>query len=84
MSSIQTGATKVVYWKINILKENSIILKIGVMASCQKLGILLVIEFQKMTLSKNVNSKKYAPKLLLSNEKKNRMNEWDSNDFWHN
>ena len=32
-----------------------------------------------MTLSKNVNDKKCAPKLIFSNEK----NEKDSDDFWH-
>ena len=43
------------------------------MSSCEKLGIILVItQFQKMMLSKNVNNKKYAPK-LNTNEKEIRM-----------
>ena len=45
------------------------ILRIGVEVSCQNLGIILVIII--MMLSKIVNNKKCAPKLVFSNEKKN-------------
>ena len=49
------------------------------MASCRTLGIILVIKgFQKLMLSKNVNNKKYAPKLIFFNEKKI---EKDSDNF---
>ena len=52
--------------RINIPKGNYRILSFGLMASCQKQGIILVI------LSKNVNNKKCAPKLVFFNEKKLR------------
>ena len=54
--------------KINIPKGNYWILRIGVMGRCQKL-----------MLSKNVNNKKCAHKLIFFNEK----NEKYFDDFWH-
>ena len=39
------------------------------MGKCQKLGIILE---NKVMISKNVNDKKCAPKLILFNEKKLR------------
>ena len=53
-------------------------MKIGVVASCHKFGIILenkVIE--KLMLLKNVNKKKIAPKFVFFNEKKIN----DSNGF---
>ena len=41
------------------------------MGRCQKLGVILVSKvIQKLMLSKNVNNKKCAPKLIFFNEKK--------------
>ena len=49
------------------------------MASCQKLGIILENKvIYKLMLSKNVNNKKCAPKLIFFNEKKI---EKDSDNF---
>ena len=43
------------------------------MGGCQKLGIILVSKvIKEMMLSKNVNNKKCAPKLIFFNEKKMR------------
>ena len=64
---------KIFWLKINIPIGNQWILRIGVVASCQKLGIILenkVIE--RLLLSKNVNYKKSAPKFVFFNEKKMR------------
>ena len=59
--------------KINILKGNYRILKIGVMGRCRKLAIILENEVIKiLILSKNVNNKKCAPQLKFFNEKKIR------------
>ena len=44
------------------------ILRIGLMASCHKLGIILVIK--SFFWYKKVNDKKWAPKLVFFNEKK--------------
>ena len=42
------------------------------MGRCQKLGVILENKvIKKLWLSKNVNNKKCAPKLILFNEKKN-------------
>ena len=58
--------------KINIPIGNDWILRIGKVASCQKLGIILEKKvISKLMLSKNVNNKKCAPKLIFFNEKKN-------------
>ena len=48
------------------------------MGSCQKLGIILGSKVIKLMLSKNVNNKKCAPKVIFFNEKKI---EKDSDDF---
>ena len=41
------------------------------MGRCQKLGVILENKvIQKLMLSKNVNNKKYAPKLVFFSEKK--------------
>ena len=41
------------------------------MGRCQKLGIILESKvIKKLMLSKNVNNKKCAPKLIFFNEKK--------------
>ena len=49
------------------------------MGRCQKLGVILVSKvIQKLMLSKNVNNKKCAPKLIFFNEKKI---EKDSDNF---
>ena len=54
-------------------------LQIGVVASCQKLGIILENKgIGKLMLPKNVNNNKCAPKLIFFNEKKI---EKDSDDF---
>ena len=53
--------------KINITKGNYWILTIGVVASCQKLGIILVIKWFK-----NWCYQKCAPKLVFFNKKKLR------------
>ena len=56
-------------------------MQIGVVASFQKLGIILENKgISKLMSSKNVNNKKCAPKFIFFNEKKNQK---DSNDFWH-
>ena len=47
------------------------ILRTGVVASCQKLGIILMIKLFKNYVIKNVKNKKCAPKLVVFNEKKN-------------
>jgi hypothetical protein len=48
-------------------------LRIGVVVSCQKLGIILEDKLnKKLMLSKNVNNKKYTPKLVFFNERKMR------------
>ena len=48
------------------------------MVSCQKQGIILAIKIEKNILSKNVNNKKCAIKLVSCNERKF---EKDSDDF---
>ena len=48
------------------------ILRTGVVASCQKLGIILMIKLFKNYVIKNVKNKKCAPKLVVFNEKKLR------------
>ena len=56
---------------INLPKGNHWILRIGVVASCQKLGIILENKvILKLMLSKNVNNKKCALKFLCFNEEK--------------
>ena len=50
------------------------------MGRCQKLDIISVSKMiWKLMLSKNVNNKKHAPKLIFFNEKKI---EKDSDNFW--
>jgi hypothetical protein len=70
--SFQTGGTKLE----KILPKNQhtqmILLNFEnwVNGRCQNLGIILVSKvIQKLTLSKNVNNKKFAPKLIFFNEK---------------
>ena len=69
-------------WRINVPKGDYWILRIGLMANCQKVGIILV------------TNKKCAPKLVFFNEKKMRKILmifdienwlWNSNfgTFWH-
>ena len=54
---------KVFGYKSTAVKWNYWILRIGVVASCQKLGIILENKvILKLMLSKNVNNKKWAPK----------------------
>ena len=67
--------------RINIFKGNYWILRIGLMGRCQKLGIILESKvIEKLMLSKNVNNKNCAPKLIFFNEKKI---EKYSDRFWH-
>ena len=55
------------------VKDNYCILPIGISPSRQKLGIISENKVpQKLKLSKNVNNKEYASKLILFNEKKTR------------
>ena len=64
--------------RINVLKGNYWILRIGLMRRCQKVSIILENKvIWKLMLSKNVNNKKCAPKLIFFNNEKSR------NDFWH-
>ena len=46
------------------------ILRTGAVASCQKLGNILIIKSFKNDVIKNVKNKKCAPKLAVFNEKK--------------
>ena len=69
---------KIFCLRINIPKGNYWILQIGLLARCQKLGIILENKvIKKLMLSKNVNNKKCAPKLVFFNKNQ------DSDDFWH-
>ena len=64
--------------KINMPKGSYQVLRIGVVVSCQKLGIILENELiKKLILSKNVNKKKCGPKFALINEKRHK----DSDNF---
>ena len=58
--------------RINMPKGNHWILRICVVASCQKLGIILLIMLSKISKTKNVLLNWYSKK-----KKKN------SDDFWH-
>ena len=54
-------------------------MRIGAVASCQKLGIILENNvILKLILSKNVNNTKFAPKFFF-----NEKNQKNSNDFGH-
>ena len=55
--------------KMNIPKRNSWILRIGVVASCQKLGIIIVIMWFKKWCYQKMSITKIAPELFF-NEKK--------------
>ena len=67
---------------MNITKGNSWILRIGVVPSCQKLGIILVINWfekccdQKMTITKNVL------KILLFDEKMGKISMISDIENW--
>ena len=67
------GPKKQDFWpKINILKGNHCILRIGGAPVRQKLGMILENkEVQKLKFPKKVNIKRYAPKIKFFNEKKN-------------
>ena len=66
--------------KINIHKVNHWILKIGLVASCQILGIILENKvIWKLMLSKKVNNKN----VLLNSYSSVKKNLKDSDDFWH-
>ena len=62
--SFQEGDTKLEIFlaEISCSQRNYRMLRIGVLASCQK--------FEKLRLSENVNNNKCAPKFVLFNEKK--------------
>ena len=79
--------------RINKLKGNDWILKIGLMGRCQKLSVIFE-SILRLILSKNFNKEKCAPKLIFFNEKKLRKiwiifdtenGLWKSNfgTFWH-
>ena len=55
-------------------------MRIGVVANCHKLGVILVSNklAQELMLSINVNNKKCTPKLVFFNEKKNEKDLDDS------
>ena len=66
--------------RINILKGNYWILRIGLMERCQKLDIILQSKvISKLMLSKNVNNKN----VLLNWYSSMKKIEKDSDNFWH-
>jgi hypothetical protein len=61
-------------------KGNYWILRLGVVAICRKLDIILENKvIYQLMLPKNVNNKKYTPKFIFFNEKKRKY----SDDFWY-
>ena len=71
---------KIFCLKINIHEGNSRKLRIGVMASCQKLGIILIITwFKKWSYQKKSKAKNVLLNWYHSMKKIGK----DSNDFWH-
>jgi hypothetical protein len=66
-------------WHFEVTKENYWILRIGVVVSCQKLGIILVTKWFKNWYCQKISIQKMCSKSVFFNEKNI---EKVSDDFW--